>query len=155
MILPVQLDPAIYAASVYARLPRRLGHRVPLRHPQHRLHPAKQKKVMGLSQSLAEATAILSGELRDTEPTPIHFLIVPYPASVAKLRATYRALLSGQATSEEMAQLACGTAQRKIPQLIQALEGNRMSNHLRFIIRSCLRHLACLEEEIEELLNLA
>src|SRR4051812_43381798 len=61
------------------------------------------------------------------------------------------ALLSGQATPEEMAQLARGTAQRKIPQLIQALEGNRMSDHLRFIIRSCLRHLACLEEEIEEL----
>jgi transposase len=26
-----------------------------------------------------------------------------------------------------------------------------MSDHLRFLIRSCLRHLACLEEEIEEL----
>jgi transposase len=26
-----------------------------------------------------------------------------------------------------------------------------MSDHLRFIIRNCLRHLACLEEEIEEL----
>jgi transposase len=61
------------------------------------------------------------------------------------------ALLSGQATPEQMAQLARGTAQRKIPQLIHALEGNRMSDHLRFIIRSCLRHLACLEEEIEEL----
>src|SRR5438270_10342209 len=61
------------------------------------------------------------------------------------------ALLGGQATPEEMAQLARGTAQRKIPQLIDALEGNRMSDHLRFIIRSCLRHLACLEEEIEEL----
>src|SRR3954465_3638618 len=61
------------------------------------------------------------------------------------------ALLGGQATPEEMAQLARGTAQRKIPQLIQALEGNRMSDPLRFIIRSCLRHLACLEEEIEEL----
>jgi transposase len=61
------------------------------------------------------------------------------------------ALLGGQATPEETAQLARGTAQRKIPQLIHALEGNRMSDHLRFIIRSCLRHLACLEEEIEEL----
>jgi len=26
-----------------------------------------------------------------------------------------------------------------------------MSDHLRFLIRSCLRHLACLEEEVEEL----
>ena len=61
------------------------------------------------------------------------------------------ALLAGQTTPEEIAQLARGTAQRKIPQLINALEGNRMSDHLRFIIRSCLRHLACLEEELEEL----
>jgi transposase len=61
------------------------------------------------------------------------------------------ALLAGQATPEEIAQLARGTAQRKIPQLIHALEGHRMSDHLRFVIRSCLRHLACLEEEIEEL----
>ena len=61
------------------------------------------------------------------------------------------ALLAGEATAEEIAQLARGTAQRKIPQLVQALNGHRMSDHLRFIIRSCLRHLACLEEEIEEL----
>jgi transposase len=61
------------------------------------------------------------------------------------------ALREGGATPEEIAQLARGTAQRKIPQLIHALEGNRMSDHLRFLIRSCLRHLACLEEEVEEL----
>jgi len=61
------------------------------------------------------------------------------------------ALLAGEATPEEIAQLARGTAKRKIPQLIHALDGHRMSDHLRFIIRSCLRHLACLEEEIEEL----
>ena len=55
------------------------------------------------------------------------------------------ALLGGNATPEEIAQLARGAAQRKIPQLINALDGNRMSDHLRFVIRSCLRHLACLE----------
>src|SRR3954471_20887888 len=92
MIWQVQLDPAMYAASVHARRPRRLGHRVPLRHPQHRLHPAKQRKVMGLLESLAEATAIMSGELRDTEPTPVHFFIVPCRASVARLMATYLAV---------------------------------------------------------------
>lgn len=42
-------------------------------------------------------------------------------------------------------------SKRKVPQLIEALEGNRMSDHVRFLIRSCIRHLACLEEEIEEL----
>jgi transposase len=61
------------------------------------------------------------------------------------------ALLSGQATPEEIAQLARGQAKRKIPQLIEALEGHRMSEHERLLIRSCLRHLACLEEEVEEL----
>jgi transposase len=61
------------------------------------------------------------------------------------------ALLAGEATPEEIAQLALGTAQRKIPQLIDALHGHRMSDHLGFIVCSCLRHLACLEEEIEEL----
>jgi transposase len=61
------------------------------------------------------------------------------------------ALLSGQATPEEIAQLARGQAKRKIPQVIEALEGHRMSDHERLLIRSCLRHLACLEEEVEEL----
>ena len=61
------------------------------------------------------------------------------------------ALLAGEATPQEIAQLARGTAQQKVPQLIHALDGNRMSDHLRFIIRSCLCHLARLEEEIEEL----
>jgi transposase len=52
---------------------------------------------------------------------------------------------------EEIAGLARGSAKRKTPQLIEALEGNRMSDHVRFVIRGCLRHLACLEEEVEEL----
>lgn len=61
------------------------------------------------------------------------------------------ALLSGEASPEEIAQLARGQAQRKVPQLIEALQGHRMSEHERLLIRSCLRHLACLEEEVEEL----
>jgi len=61
------------------------------------------------------------------------------------------ALLSGDATPEEIAQLARGQAQRKVPQLIEALQGHRMSDHERLLIRSCLRHLACLEEEVEQL----
>jgi transposase len=61
------------------------------------------------------------------------------------------ALLDGEASAAEIAALARGTAQRKIPQLVEALEGHRMSDHVRFLIRSCLRHLACLEEEVEEL----
>jgi transposase len=61
------------------------------------------------------------------------------------------ALLDGRAAPEEIAGLARGSAKRKTPQLIEALEGNRMSDHVRFLIRGCLRHLACLEEEVEEL----
>ena len=61
------------------------------------------------------------------------------------------ALLDGRAAPEEIAGLARGSAKRKTPQLIEAIEGNRMSDHVRFLIRGCLRHLACLEEEVEEL----
>jgi transposase len=61
------------------------------------------------------------------------------------------ALLEGRAAPAEMARLARGSAKRKIPQLIEAIEGNRMNDHVRFLIRGCLRHLACLEEEAEEL----
>jgi transposase len=61
------------------------------------------------------------------------------------------ALLEGKATPEQIAQLARGQAKRKIPQLTEALEGHRMRDHERLLIRSCLRHLACLEEELEEL----
>jgi hypothetical protein len=61
------------------------------------------------------------------------------------------ALLDGRAAPEEIAGLARGSGKRKTPQLIEAIEGNRMSDHVRFLIRGCLRHLACLEEEVEEL----
>src|SRR5262244_1343316 len=60
------------------------------------------------------------------------------------------ALIDGNATPEQIARLARGQAKRKIPQLTEALNGHGMSNHERFLIRSCLRHLACLEEELEE-----
>lgn len=61
------------------------------------------------------------------------------------------ALLEGHSTPEQIAGLARGQAQRKIPQLIEALEGHRMSEHCCLLIRSCLRHLGCLQEEIETL----
>jgi transposase len=61
------------------------------------------------------------------------------------------ALLNGEASPEQIAQLARGQARHKIPQLMEALKGNRMSDHERLLIRSCLRHLACLQEEVEEL----
>ena len=66
-------------------------------------------------------------------------------------RSMLLALLDGRANSEQIARLARGQAKRKIPQLIEALEGHGMTDHERIVIRSCLRHLACLEEELEEL----
>ena len=61
------------------------------------------------------------------------------------------ALLDGRADAEQIARLARGQAKRKIPQLIEALEGHGMRDHERLLIRSCLRHLACLEEEVEQM----
>ncbi len=62
------------------------------------------------------------------------------------------ALLDGKTTAEQIAHLARGQAKRKIPQLTEALEGHGMRDHERFLIRSCLlRHLACLEEEVEQM----
>ena len=59
------------------------------------------------------------------------------------------ALLDGKATANDIAQLARGQAKKKIPELTRALEGHGMSDHERHLIRSSLRHLACLEEELE------
>jgi transposase len=59
------------------------------------------------------------------------------------------ALLDDKMTAEQIAQLARGKAREKIAQLTEALEGHCMRDHERFLIRSSLRHLACLQEETE------
>ena len=61
------------------------------------------------------------------------------------------ALLEGKAQPAEIAQFAKNRAQRKIPQIVAALEGHRMSNHHRQMIRYSLEHLRFLEEHIVEL----
>jgi len=66
-------------------------------------------------------------------------------------QAILDALLEGKASAEEMAHLARGLAKRKIPQLIEALRGHRLSEAHRFLIQHCLRHMAFLEESIEQL----
>jgi transposase len=60
------------------------------------------------------------------------------------------ALLDGKLTTEEIAELARGQAKRKIPKLVEAMEGHGMREHERLLIRSSLRHLGCLEEELEQ-----
>lgn len=61
------------------------------------------------------------------------------------------ALLEGKATPEQIAQLAQRRAKQKIPQIIAALEGHRMSDHHRKLIRYSLEHLRFLEEQIASL----
>jgi transposase len=61
------------------------------------------------------------------------------------------ALLTGTARPEEIAQFAKQRARKKIPELIQALEGHRMSDHHRRMIRYSLQHLKFLDEQIGEL----
>lgn len=60
-------------------------------------------------------------------------------------------LLQGEARPEEIAQFAKHKAKRKIPEIIQALQGNRMSDHHREMIRYSLKHLEFLEEQIDDL----
>jgi transposase len=61
------------------------------------------------------------------------------------------ALMKPEATPEEIANLAVRQARKKIPQLRKALEGHRMTDHHRKLIRHSMEHLAFLEEEIAEL----
>src|SRR5579872_7235784 len=60
------------------------------------------------------------------------------------------ALLKGQAQPAEIAQFAKHSARKKIPEIIQAVEGHRMSDHHRKMIRYSLKHMLFLEEQIAE-----
>jgi transposase len=60
-------------------------------------------------------------------------------------------LMEPDATAERIAELAVGQARKKIPQLRIALEGHRMTEHHRRLVRHSMEHLAFLEEEIAEL----
>jgi len=61
------------------------------------------------------------------------------------------ALLEGKAQPAEIAQFAKRGAQKKIPEIIRALEGHRMSDHHRRMIRYSLQHMKFLEEQIAEM----
>jgi len=62
-----------------------------------------------------------------------------------------QALLEGKAGPEEVAALAKGTAQKKVPQLIAALEEHQMEDHHRRMINYSVAHLCFLEDQIAEL----
>jgi len=61
------------------------------------------------------------------------------------------ALVEGQATAKEVAELAQKQARKKIPQIQAALEGHRMSEAQRILIRFSMGHLAFLEDQITQL----
>jgi transposase len=61
------------------------------------------------------------------------------------------ALLEGKAQPAEIAQFAKRAAKKKIPEIVQALEGHRMSDHHRQMIRYSLKYLLFLEEQIAEM----
>jgi transposase len=66
-------------------------------------------------------------------------------------QAILEGLLENKLRADEMAELARGRARVKIPQLVEALEEHRMSDHHRFLIRQALHHMKFIEEMIDEL----
>src|SRR3989441_5980075 len=66
-------------------------------------------------------------------------------------QAMLEALLENKQSPAEIAELGHWSLAPKIPQIIEALEGHRMTDHHRFMIRQCLRHMRTIEEMIEEL----
>ncbi len=63
-------------------------------------------------------------------------------------RAILQAIISGEESSERLADLALGHLRQKIPQLQAALEG-KVREHHRFLLQSLLRQLGFIETEIE------
>jgi transposase len=61
------------------------------------------------------------------------------------------ALVEGQATADQVAELAQRQARKKIPQIQAAIEGHRMTDAQRVLIRFSMAHLAFLEEQISQL----
>ena len=66
-------------------------------------------------------------------------------------QAMLEALLENQLSPEQVADLARSSLRRKIPQIVEALEGHRMNDHHRLLIRQSLKHMQFIEEMIEEL----
>jgi len=62
-------------------------------------------------------------------------------------RAMLESLLAGEMSPEETADLAKGKLRHKIPQLVEALEG-QVNEHHRFLIRMHLEHLEYLQQAI-------
>ena len=66
-------------------------------------------------------------------------------------QAMLEALLENKQGAAEIAQLGHWSLAPKIPLIVEALQGHRMTDHHRFMIRQCLGHMRHIEEMIEEL----
>lgn len=66
-------------------------------------------------------------------------------------QAMLEALLENKLNAEQTAELAKGRLRRKIPEIVEALEGHHMSGHHRLLIRQALKHMQFIEEMVEEL----
>ncbi len=66
-------------------------------------------------------------------------------------QAMLEGLLENTHDVREIAERAHWSLQAKIPKLIEAMEGHRMRDHHRFLIRQCLNHMRYIEEQIGEL----
>lgn len=60
-------------------------------------------------------------------------------------------LNGGETKPEDIASFAKGAAKKKIPQIIEALQGHRMDDHHRKMIRYSLEHMKFLEDQIADL----
>lgn len=60
-------------------------------------------------------------------------------------------LSDAPATPEQIAELAKGRLRRKLSLIAEALEGHRLNEHLKWVIRHCLDHLVFLEKQMAEL----
>ena len=63
-------------------------------------------------------------------------------ANEPPIGAMLEALLENKLNTEDVADLARGSLRRKIPQIVEALEGHRMSDHHRLLIRQALNPYA-------------
>src|SRR5262245_19246405 len=66
-------------------------------------------------------------------------------------QAMLEALLENKLTAAEIAELAQSRLRPKIPQIMEALEGHRMTSHHRLLIRQSLHHMEYIEKMIGEL----
>jgi transposase len=58
------------------------------------------------------------------------------------------ALLAKRGTPEQLAEFARGRLRKKMPEIVEALQQHRMTDHHRFLIRQSLDHMAFLEAQV-------